>query len=1065
MKKRIAPKKVLILGSGALKIGEAGEFDYSGSQAIKALKEEGLEVVLINPNIATIQTSEFLADKIYFLPVTPDFVEKVMAREKPDGILLAFGGQTALNCGVALAKSGALARHGVEVLGTSIAAIEDTEDRERFNARLAEAGLKSPRGLAAATLEEGLRVAREIGYPVMARVAFALGGRGSGMSRNETELKEALKRAFAHAPQVLIEEYLEGWKEVEYEVVRDKDDNCVTVCNMENFDPMGIHTGESIVIAPSQTLTNTEYHMLRETAIKAVRHLGIVGECNIQYALHPRTGDYRIIEVNARLSRSSALASKATGYPLAFIAAKLVLGHSLPSLLNSITKKTTACFEPALDYLVVKIPRWDLKKFQRVSKKIGSEMKSVGEVMAIGRNFEEALQKATRMLQIGMYGVVGNASYSFQDLELELRQPTDERLFGVAEALQKGWTVDRIHQSTKIDRWFLTKIRNIVETEAALRRRTLKTLPKPLLGEAKRRGFSDKQIAIMIGARESEVRARRERLKLRPAIKQIDTLAAEYPARTNYLYCTYNGVEDDVRFERKNKKIMVLGSGSYSIGSSVEFDWCCVSAVLALKRMGFETIMVNYNPETVSTDYDICDRLYFEELSFERVLDIYKRENPRGVILSMGGQIPNNIALKCRQAGMRILGTPAESIDTAENRFKFSRLLDSLGIDQPEWKELRSPEEARAFARTVGYPVLVRPSYVLSGAAMSVVFDEKDLEAILQRAARVSPRYPVVVSKFILNAKEIEFDAVAKDGTIVAAAVVEHIENAGVHSGDATMVLPPQKTYIETMRKVRETGRKIAAALRISGPFNIQFIAKDNAIRVIECNLRASRSFPFVSKVAKVNFIDLAVEVLMGRSPRISKSTLDINYVGVKAPQFSFSRLKGADPTLGVEMASTGEVACLGEDVYEALLKSLLSAGYTLPKKSILLSIGARADKQKFLHAAQELRGLGLAIFATEQTSLFLRQQGIENTLLHKVHERKTPNIRDFLRERKIEFVISIPDPGRKAAFDSDFELRRLAVDFSIPLLTNLQIADLFVHALAQKKAADLLVKHWAEYQ
>jgi len=1057
-------RKVVLLGSGALKIGEAGEFDYSGSQAIKALKEEGLEIVLVNPNIATIQTSEHLADKIYFLPVTPAFVEPIIAREKPDGILLSFGGQTALNCGVALAKSGVLRKHGVAVLGTPVEAIENTEDRALFNARLAEIGLKSPLGVAAVTIEEGLAVARKIGYPVMARVAYALGGRGSGLSRNETELKEALKRAFAAAPQVLIEEYLEGWKEVEYEVVRDADDNCVTVCNMENFDPMGIHTGESIVIAPSQTLTNAEYHMLREIALKAVRHLGIVGECNIQYALHPKNGDYRIIEVNARLSRSSALASKATGYPLAFIAAKLSLGHSLPGLVNSITKKTTACFEPALDYLVVKIPRWDLKKFRRVSKKIGSEMKSVGEVMAIGRSFEEALQKATRMLQIGVYGVVGNDSYSFEDLELELRQPTDERLFGVAEALKKGWTVDRIHQLTRIDRWFITKIKAIVDTEAAVRGRALKDLPRDLLTTAKRKGFSDKQIAILTGSKESEVRARRERLKIRPAIKQIDTLAAEYPAKTNYLYGTYNGTEDDVRFERKNKKVMVLGSGSYSIGSSVEFDWCCVTAVLALKRLGYETIMVNYNPETVSTDYDICDRLYFEELSFERVLDIYKRENPRGIVLSMGGQIPNNIAMKCHRAGLRILGTSPESIDTAENRFKFGRLLDSLGIDQPAWKELTSIKEAEAFARSVGYPVLVRPSYVLSGAAMSVVFDEGDLAAYLKRASRVSPNYPVVISKFILNAKEIEFDAVAQDGTIVAAAVVEHVENAGVHSGDATMVLPPQKTYIETMRRVRETGRKIAAALRITGPFNIQFIAKDNEIKVIECNLRASRSFPFVSKVTRVNFVDLAVESMMGRTPRAVGSTLDLNYVGVKAPQFSFSRLRGADPTLGVEMASTGEVACLGEDVSEAFLKSLLSAGYTLPRSSILLSIGARADKQKFLHAAEELRGLGLTIYATEQTSDFLRQHGIANTLLHKVHERKSPNIREYIRERKIDFVISVPDPEKKTAFDSDYELRRMTVDFSIPLLTNLQVADLFAHAMAQKKPADLAIKHWAEY-
>jgi len=1057
--------KVIILGSGALKIGEAGEFDYSGSQAIKALKEEGIEVVLINPNIATIQTSDYLADKIYFLPVTPYFVERVIVKERPEGILLSFGGQTALNCGVELWKSGVLAKYGVAVLGTPVKAIEDTEDRRLFNARLAEAGLKSPKGVAATTIEEGLRIARDIGYPVMARVAYALGGRGSGLSQNEKELKETLKKAFAHAPQVLIEEYLEGWKEVEYEVVRDKEDNCITVCNMENFDPMGIHTGESIVIAPSQTLTNAEYHRLREISIKAVRHLGIIGECNIQFALNPKDGDYRIIEVNARLSRSSALASKATGYPLAFIAAKLVLGYPLTGLLNSITKKTTACFEPALDYLVVKIPRWDLKKFRRVSKKIGSEMKSVGEVMAIGRNFEEAIQKATRMLQIGMYGVVGNESYSFKNLEKELRQPTDERLFGIAEALKKGYSIDKIYRLTKIDRWFLSKIKNIVAVEEKLRRRTLEELPAPLLKEAKKEGFSDKQIGILTGSDELEVRKKRIRLRLIPAVKQIDTLAAEYPAKTNYLYLTYHGREDDVPFGPGGDKVMVLGSGSYSIGSSVEFDWCCVSAVTSLKKMGYETIMVNYNPETVSTDYDICDRLYFEELSFERVLDIYRRENPRGIILSMGGQIPNNLALKCFKAGMRILGTSPESIDMAENRYKFSKLLDSLGIDQPEWNELRNIKEAEAFAEAVGYPVLVRPSYVLSGAAMSVVLDERDLDKYLKKASRVSPEYPVVISKFILNAKEIEMDAVARHGEILASAIVEHVENAGVHSGDATMVLPPQKTYIETMRKIRETGTRIAAALDISGPFNIQFLAKDNEIKVIECNLRASRSFPFVSKVSKVNFIELAVEAMLGRPPRNKKSTLDLNYVGVKAPQFSFSRLKGADPTLGVEMASTGEVACLGKDVSEAFLKSILSAGFVLPKKSILLSIGSRADKHKFLESAGRLRDLGLAIYATEQTSAFLNAHGLRTTRLHKVHEKKKPNILDYLTERKIDFVISIPDPERKAAFDSDYFLRRTAVDFSIPLLTNLQVAELFVQALATKKLEDLEIKHWAEYE
>ncbi|MGB8953226.1 MAG: carbamoyl-phosphate synthase (glutamine-hydrolyzing) large subunit [Candidatus Aminicenantales bacterium] len=1059
------PKKVLILGSGALKIGEAGEFDYSGSQAIKAVKEEKIETVLINPNIATIQTSEFLAHKVYFLPVTPYFVEKVIARERPDGILLSFGGQTALNCGIALWKTGVLDQWKTAVLGTPAESIENTEDRELFNKKLKEAGLKTPRGIAVQSIEEGLRIARQIGYPVMARVAYALGGRGSGLSQNEKNLRETLKKAFAHASQVLIEEYLEGWKEVEYEVVRDREDNCITVCNMENFDPMGIHTGESIVIAPSQTLTNTEYHKLREISIKTVRHLGIIGECNIQFALNPKNGDYRIIEVNARLSRSSALASKATGYPLAFIAAKLALGYALPDLRNSITQKTTACFEPALDYLVVKIPRWDLKKFRRVSKKIGSEMKSVGEVMAIGRNFEEAVQKATRMLQIGVYGLVGNDSYSFKNLEKELRHPTDERLFGIAEAVKKGYSIEKIHRLTRIDRWFLWKIKNIIGLEGKIRNHRLGELPKALLMEAKQKGFSDKQIAILTGSKAFEVRQRRSRLKIAPAVKQIDTLAAEYPAKTNYLYLTYHGSQDDISFGSGRNRIMVLGSGSYSIGSSVEFDWCCVNAVLSLKQMGYETIMVNYNPETVSTDYDICDRLYFEELSFERVLDIYNKEKPRGIILSMGGQIPNNIALKCHQAGLRILGTSPEFIDMAENRYKFSKLLDELHIDQPVWKELTSVEEALVFTRRIGYPVLVRPSYVLSGAAMSVVFDEKDLDIYLKKASKVSPKYPVVISKFILNAKEIEMDAVAKNGEIVVSAVVEHVENAGVHSGDATMVLPPQKTYIETMRRIKDTGKKIARALHITGPFNIQFIAKDNDIKVIECNLRASRSFPFVSKVSKINLIRLAIEAMMGKSVSNKKSTLDMNYVGVKAPQFSFSRLKGADPTLGVEMASTGEVACLGDDVHEAFLKSIISAGFALPQKNILLSIGSRADKHKFLDHARTLKEMGFQIFATRQTSEFLKNQGIENTMLHKVHEKKKPNIMDYITERKIDFVVSIPDPEKKSAFNSDSILRRAAVDFSIPLFTNLQVSELLVQSLSSKTLSDLQVKHWGEYE
>jgi carbamoyl-phosphate synthase large subunit len=1063
--RRAKPRKILLLGSGALKIGEAGEFDYSGSQACKALKEEGVEVVLVNPNIATIQTSDTLADRVYFLPVTPYFVERVIERERPDGVILSFGGQTALNCGISLWKSGVFARHGTKVLGTPMEAVEKTEDRELFNRALAEIGLKSPRGVAVSGVEEGLRAAQTIGYPVMARIAYALGGKGSGISHDAGELREALAKAFVFTGQVLIEEYLEGWKEIEYEVVRDRADNCVTVCNMENFDPMGIHTGESIVVAPSQTLTNAEYHGLREIAIRGVRHLGVVGECNIQFALNPADGDYRTIEVNARLSRSSALASKATGYPLAFIAAKLILGHNLPGLRNSITRATTACFEPALDYLVVKIPRWDLKKFGRVSKKIGSEMKSVGEVMAFGRSFEEAVQKAARMLQIGMYGLVANANYSFENLEKELRQPTDERLFGIAEALAKGWSVDRIHELTRIDTWFLRKIESVVDLGAKLRAHRLATLSADLLREAKRKGFSDKQIGLLVRSSEAAVRRVRKKAGIIPCVKQIDTLAAEYPAKTNYLYLTYNGAEDDVAFRPGKNKVMVLGSGSYSIGSSVEFDWCCVNAAQSLKKMGYSTIMVNYNPETVSTDYDICDRLYFDELSFERVLDIYEKEEPRGVLLSMGGQIPNNIAMKCRRAGVRVLGTSPKDIDRAENRFKFSKLLDEIGVDQPEWKELRSTGEAGAFARAIGYPVLIRPSYVLSGAAMSIVFNEPTLDRYLRKASLVSPEHPVVISKFIMNGKEIEMDAVADRGKVIASAIVEHVENAGVHSGDATMVLPPQKLYIETIRRIREIGNAIARALTITGPFNIQFIAKDNAIKVIECNLRASRSFPFVSKVAKTNFIELAVKAMMGAPVRNRKSTLDLDYVGVKAPQFSFSRLKGADPTLGVEMASTGEVACFGEDVHEAFLKALLSAGFSLPEKSILLSIGGEPSKHRFLEPARKLRDMGYALYATEHTSAFLRKNGIANTRLYKVHEKKGPNIRDFIARRKIDFVISVPNPEKKVEFDSDYRMRRLAVDFAVPLLTNLQVADLFVQAIASKKIGDLKIKHWQEYE
>ncbi|MDI6844694.1 MAG: carbamoyl-phosphate synthase (glutamine-hydrolyzing) large subunit [Candidatus Saccharicenans sp.] len=1057
-------KKVLLLGSGAIKIGEAGEFDYSGSQAIKALKEEGLEVVLINPNIATIQTSEFLADKIYFLPVEPYFVEKIIEKEKPGAMMISFGGQTALNCGLALWKKGVMDKHKIEVLGTSLESVEITEDRGLFNRTLIEAGLKVPRGLAVESVGDGLRAAEQIGFPVMLRSAFALGGKGSFLCYKKDELEEKLRVALSETRQVLVEEYLEGWKEIEYEVIRDRADNCLAICNMENIDPMGIHTGESIVVAPSQTLTNSEYHRLREIAFRAVRKLSIIGECNIQYALNPENGDYRIIEINARLSRSSALASKATGYPLAFMAAKLMLGYTLPELKNPITRATTACFEPALDYVTIKIPRWDLKKFARVSRKIGSEMKSVGEVMAIGRNFEEALQKALRMLQIGMYGFVGNENYSFRNLEKELSNPTDERIFGIAEAFRKGWSVEKVASLTRIDPWFLHRMKDLVDMEKRLRSYSLKSLPYELLLEAKKKGFSDKQIAIFTSSSEAEVRERRRQLKISPSVKQIDTLAAEYPAKTNYLYLTYNGREDDVRFRPSRKKIMVLGSGPYSIGSSVEFDWCAVNTVRVLRQLGYQTLMVNYNPETVSTDYDMCDRLYFDELSFERVLDIYEKEKPAGIIISMGGQVPNNLALKLHQAGVRVLGTSPESIDRAEDRHKFSRLLDELRIDQPPWKEATSLEEARKFCDRAGYPVIIRPSYVLSGAAMSLVFEEKSLEKYLKKASLISPEHPVVISKFITGAKEIELEAVASRGKIVASAIIEHIENAGVHSGDATTVLPPQKLYLETIRRVRLIGEKIARALKITGPFNLQLLARENELKVIECNLRASRSLPFVSKVSRIPFIELAVRAMLGLPVSNGRSIFELNHVGVKAPQFSFSRLKGADPRLGVEMASTGEVACLGDDLNEALLKAMLAAGYRLPEKSILLSLGGEKNKQKFLDAARMLEKTGFKISATEGTSRFLKRQRIENFMLFKIHEKRQPNLQDYLLEKKVDFVISVPDPGKPAAFDSDYRMRRLAVDLGIPVITNLQLAESLVNAFASRKIESLKIKSWDEY-
>ena len=1038
--------KVLILGSGALKIGEAGEFDYSGSQAIKAFKEEGVATVLVNPNIATIQTSETLADQVYFLPVTPEFVAQVIERERPDAIALGFGGQTALNCGLALSKSGVLEKFNVKVLGTPIATIEATEDRKLFNEKLAEIGVEFPRSGAAQSIEEAVALAKTIGFPVMARVAYALGGLGSGLCADEEQLRERVTKGLAHSPQVLIEEYLVGWKELEYEVVRDRFDNCIVVCNMENLDPMGIHTGESIVVAPSQTLTNREYHMLRELAIRTVRHLGVVGECNIQFALDPKTSQYRVIEVNARLSRSSALASKATGYPLAFVAAKLGLGYGLTELPNAITGATKACFEPALDYLVVKAPRWDLQKFRGATARIGSSMKSVGEVMAIGRSFEEALQKALRML--------GTTPPKFEDVETVLREPTPERIYAILEGLRQGMSVDHIHALSHIDRWFLQRLARIVSLEKNLD-----------LAEAKRAGFSDAQIARLQNKSIEQIRAEREAAGIVPCVKQIDTLAGEYPAQTNYLYLTYNGTEDDVPAGSMENGVLVLGSGPYRIGSSVEFDWCAVNAVQSLRRMGYRTILLNHNPETVSTDYNECDRLYFDEISLETVLELYRRERPLGVVVSVGGQVPNNLALDLAAAGVRLLGTSAESIDTAEDRHKFSKLLDELGIAQPAWKESTSEEEALAFARKVGYPVLVRPSYVLSGAAMGVASNDTELLRFLGKATTVSPRHPVVISKFLENARELEMDAVAREGVLVASAVSEHVENAGVHSGDATLVLPPQRTYLETVRRIRRISARIAEALRINGPFNIQFLAKNNEVSVIECNLRASRSFPFVSKVLRHNFIDVAAGVMMGRPvPVLNGSASDLDYVGVKAPQFSFTRLEGADPVLGVEMASTGEVGCLGDDFEEAFLKALLAVGFRLPVRSVLLSTGPIESKAAFLESARVLQAMGVTIHATRGTADFLRQHGVEAASLFWPTENRSPNALDLVSARQVDLVINIPKSSGEMELRNDYLIRRKAADLGIPLMTNIQLAQRFVEALSRKRLVELQIKSWQEY-
>ncbi len=1064
------PMRVLILGSGALKIGEAGEFDYSGSQAIKALKEEGVEVWLINPNIATIQTSPGLADRIFLLPVTPHFVARVIALGKPDGILLSFGGQTALNCGLALHRQGVLRRHRVKVLGTPIDAIERTEDRERFARELRSIGVDVPRSKAARDVSSALRVARGIGYPVMMRTAFTLGGRGSGIARSESDLRRMATEAFTGSPQVLIEEDLTGWKELEYEVVRDAADNCITVCNMENIDPLGVHTGESIVVAPSQTLNDEEYFFLRSLSFKVIRHFGIVGECNIQFALDPRSERYRVIEVNARLSRSSALASKATGYPLARIAAKIALGHLLPELKNSMNDTTTACFEPALDYLVVKMPKWDLDKFQGASHFIGSEMKSVGEVMAIGRSFEEALQKGCRMLGDGARGLVGNDFNIRQSLQ-DVSRPTPRRVFALAEALARGSAVADLARRTGIDPWFLDKMRRIVDLRDAIvaagrRGGERAALPADLLRTAKQGGFSDEQIALFSRRSISQVTRRRLACGVVPVVKQIDTLAAEWPVRTNYLYLTYHGTEEDLVPGDSERKVLVLGSGAYRIGSSVEFDWCCVSATAALRRLGYSPLVVNCNPETVSTDYDMGHTLYFEELTFERIHDIWRKERPLGILLAFGGQIPNNHALACARAGIPVFGTQPQDIDRAEDRHKFSTLLDRLGVPQPEWAEVTSRREAGRFAARVRYPVLVRPSYVLSGAAMRIASDGSGLQAALKGAAEVSRQHPVVISKFVEGAKELEADAVAAQGRVLAVAVTEHVENAGVHSGDATVVLPPQKLYLETVRRIRAITAELARALRITGPFNVQFLAMDNEVMVIECNLRASRSFPFISKVTGVDFVDLATRAMMGAEARqVPASLLDLDHVGVKAPQFSFSRIRGADPALRVEMASTGEVACLGEDLPEAFLKAILAAGFRLPeRRQVLLTIGSLRDKTRFLPSARLLNDLGFTLYATRHTSRFLEDQGVKNVRLYKIHERRKPSLLEYISPDRLDLIINIPSGYDRKELTDGYIIRRRATDVGIPLITNLQLAELFVKSIAAKSLGDLHVEPYDHY-
>mgnify|MGYP002771148234 FL=1 len=1068
-------KKVLLLGSGALKIGEAGEFDYSGSQALKALREEGVKTVLINPNIATVQTSEGVADQIYFLPVQPYFVEEVIKKERPDGILLSFGGQTALNCGVELYRQGILEKYNVKVLGTPVQAIMDTEDRELFVQKLDEINVKTIKSEACETMEQTRKAAAELGYPVIIRAAYALGGLGSGFADNEEELDKIAEKAFSFSPQVLVEKSLKGWKEIEYEVVRDRYDNCITVCNMENFDPLGIHTGESIVIAPSQTLTNSEYHKLRALAIKIIRHIGIVGECNVQYAFDPQSEDYRVIEVNARLSRSSALASKATGYPLAFVAAKLGMGYGLFELKNSVTKTTSAFFEPALDYVVCKIPRWDLSKFRGVDKELGSSMKSVGEVMAIGRNFEEAIQKGLRMIGQGMHGFVENKELEIEDIDAALREPTDKRVFVISKAMHKGYTVDQIHELTKIDKWFLEKLKHIIDIDEAMKKCNINTLDKELLRTAKVYGFTDFQIARAVGLEDElksmrkaslVVRSRRKNYGILPVVKQIDTLAAEYPAQTNYLYVTYAGVKSDITFENDKRSIVVLGSGAYRIGSSVEFDWCGVQALNTIRKEGYRSVMINYNPETVSTDYDMCDRLYFDELTFERVMDIIDLETPHGVIVSTGGQIPNNLAMLLDEQHVPILGTKAQDIDNAEDRAKFSQMLTNNGINQPEWSALTSMEDIDRFIERVGFPVLVRPSYVLSGAAMNVCSNEDELKRFLQLAANVSEDHPVVVSKFIEHAKEIEMDAVAKNGEVIAYAISEHIEFAGVHSGDATIQFPPQKLYVETVRRCKRVGRQIAKELHINGPFNIQFMARDNDILVIECNLRASRSFPFVSKVLKINLIELATRVMLGLPvEKPSKNLFDLDYVGIKASQFSFNRLQKADPVLGVDMSSTGEVGCLGDDTNTALLKSMLSVGHRIPKKNILLSTGGAKQKVAMLDAAKMLLENGYKLYATGGTSKFLTENGIENThVLWPSEEGEEPKALDLLHNHTIDMVVNIPKNLTSSELTNGYKIRRAAIDLNVPLITNARLASAFIYAFCTTKIEDIDIKAWGEY-